>query len=248
MKTLAITTVFAVIFITGYSFSSEPGAKKEAVYNVVRLKQPMKIDGKWDKPQWQNIEPLEINNFMGDLPKFHPVAQAKVMYDDDNLYVIFRVQDRYIHCIAKKYNDVVCEDACVEFFFSPDTSLPGKYFNIEINCGGTPLIAYNIVPRKEFKQFENDDFKKIEIAHSLPKIIEKEITEPTTWTIEYRVPLAMLEKYSKVTHPKHGIAWKANFYKVAQKGSNVHFLTWSVVENKKPDFHLPQFFGTLNFQ
>jgi len=93
-----------------------------------------------------------------------------------------------------------------------------------------------------------EDIKKIEIAHSLPQIVDPEITEPVTWTLEYRIPLVMLEKYSNVTRPKQGVVWKANFYKIAEKTSNPHYITWSVIENDKPNFHLPKFFGTLKFQ
>ncbi len=39
------------------------------------------------------------------------------------------------------------------------------------------------------------DMARIEIAHSLPRIVDPELTEPTTWTIEYRLPLDVLEKY-----------------------------------------------------
>jgi hypothetical protein len=222
--------------------------KDEPAYRVFKLKRSIKIDGDWDKPQWKKIRAVEITNYMGTEPGFHPDAKAKMMYDDRNLFVIFCVHDRYVRCITNEINGPVWEDACVEFFFSPDAGQPERYFNIEINCGGTPLMNYNIIPNKEITVLEADDVKMIEIAHSLPQIIDPEINEPVTWTIEYRVPLAMLEKYSGVTYPKRGINWRANFYKIAENNSNPHYFTWSVVENSKPDFHLPQFFGRIEFQ
>ena len=248
MKHLVIKISIIVILAVIYSFSSEKEMKKESVYNVNRLKQPMKIDGKWDKPQWQNIPVIDVINYMGSMPKFHPEVQAKMMYDEDNLYVIFHVQDQYVRCLTKEFNGPVWEDSCCEFFFSPDSGFPENYFNLEMNCGGTPLMHYNLVPRKESKELAVDDIKKIEIAHSLPQIIDPEISDPVTWTLEYRIPLAMLEKYSKVTHPEKGVEWRANFYKIAENNSNPHYITWSVVEIEKPDFHLPQFFGKLKFE
>jgi len=212
------------------------------VYNIDRLKKAMKIDGKWDKPEWKNIKPVDITNYMGEIPKFRPTVQAKMMYDDENIYVIFRVQDRYVHIVTKDIGGQVWTDSACEFFFSPDTSLPLNYFNLEVNGGGTPLLGYR------GKKPTVEDIKMIEIAHSLPQIVDPEITEPVVWTLEYRIPLAMIEKYSNVTRPKKGVVWKANFYKIAEKTSNPHYITWSVVTNDKPNFHLPQFFGTLNFQ
>jgi hypothetical protein len=152
-----------------------------------------------------------------------------------------------VRCITNEINGPVWEDACVEFFFSPDTSYPRRYFNLEINCGGTPLMHYNTIPGEDIRILEPGDIEKIEIAHSLPRKIDPEITEPVSWTVEYRIPLLMLEKYSAITPPGPGITWKGNFYKCAENSSNPHFMTWSFVDNPEPDFHLPQFFGELRF-
>lgn len=222
--------------------------KGQSVYKVDKLIQSINIDANWNKSQWQNIEAINIKNYMGELPSFCPSVQAKMIYNNENIFIIFRVSDRYVRCITKDINGPVWEDSAVEFFFAPDTSLPLRYFNLEINCGGTPLMHYNLLPRKEFKKISIEDIEKIEIAHSLPKIVDPEITEPVTWTIEYRIPIEVIRKYSNVTQPKPGIIWRANFYKIADKTSHPHYLTWSKVDNNKPDFHLPQFFGILKFE
>ncbi len=244
IKILGLITFFIII----YSFSTKTVMKKESVYNGARLKEPMKIDAVCDKPQWKKITPVEITNYMGAIPGFRPEAQAKMMYDDENIYLIFHVKDRYVRCLTNNINGPVWEDGAVEFFFAPDAGQPLLYFNLETNCGGTPLMHFNLVPRKESKALTVDDIKKIEIAHTLPQIIDPEMKDPVTWTLEYRIPLAMLEKYSPVTHPAKGVVWKANFYKIAENSSNPHYITWSLVENDKPDFHKPQFFGKLLFQ
>jgi len=217
------------------------------VYEVSRLKQPLNIDGDWYKSQWRGIKAARLENHMGSIPSFRPAVKFRVVYDNENLYVIFLVEDRFVRCITKDINGPVWEDACVEFFFSPDINFPERYFNLEINCGGTPLMHFNTIPGKDIRMLEVDDIRTIKIAHSLPQVIDPEIAQRVTWTVEYRLPLALPEKYSNVTHPRSGISWKANFYKIAENSSNPHYLTWSVVENDKPNFHLPQFFGRLVF-
>jgi len=245
---MANTFGLIVFLLIVTALSKNADKKGASVYGVVRLGDPMKIDGNWDKPQWQKARPVDLLNYMGELPKFRPTAQAKMMYDDGNVYVIFKVQDRYVRCVANEVNGRVWEDSCVEFFFSPDTNLPEQYFNLETNCGGTPLMHYHAIPRKENADLEINDIKKVEIAHSMPQRVDPEMTEPVTWTLEYRIPLAMLEKVSNVTRPRQGLTWRANFYKCADKSSNPHWITWSPVENDKPNFHLPKYFGTLEFQ
>ena len=245
---MANTFGLIVFLLMVTAFSKNADKKGASVYRVTRLKDSMKIDGNWDKPQWQKAIAVDLMNYMGELPKFRPSVQAKMMYDDSNVYVIFKVQDRYIRCVANEINGRVWEDSCVEFFFSPDTKFPEQYFNLETNCGGTPLMHYHVIPRKENADLVLEDIKKVEIAHSMPQRVDPEITEPVTWTLEYRIPLNMLEKVSNVTRPKQGVTWRANFYKCADKSSNPHWITWSPVENDKPNFHLPRYFGTLEFQ
>jgi len=246
-RTIKTFVMILPLLILG-AFSKDEGKGEESVYRVVRLKGTMKIDGNWDKPQWQKANAIDLKNYMGAMPKFKPAVQAKMMYDDANVYVIFKVEDRYVHCIANQINGRVWEDSCVEFFFSPDTNFPERYFNLETNCGGTALMHYHASPKKENQDLEVEDIKKVEIAHSMPPLVDPEITEPTTWTLEYRIPLAVLEKVSAVSRPAQGVTWRANFYKCADKSSNPHWITWSPVENDKPNFHLPGYFGVLEFQ
>jgi hypothetical protein len=171
-----------------------------------------------------------------------------MIYDADNVYVIFRVKDQFVKSIVTEYNGNVSGDSCVEFFFSPDSAEPLKYFNLEINAGGTPLIFYVTKALTEFVKLQAPDIKQIEIAHSLPSVVDPQIAEPVTWTIEYRIPLSMLKKFSNVTNPAPGVIWKANFYKTGSRTSNPNYITWNFVDNPRPNFHLPQFFGVLKFQ
>jgi hypothetical protein len=223
-----------------------------SIYKVFKLNKTMPIDANWNKAEWRKIKSIKINNYMGKLPAFKPQVEAKMMYDYENVYVIFRVKDRFVHSLVQEYNGNVSGDAAVEFFFAPDTHFPLRYFNLEVNAGGTPLMFYIMAPppypKAKYIKLDSVDIKQIEIAHSLPKIIDPEITNRVTWTLEYRIPLSMLEKFSNVTRPELGVVWKANFYKTASLSSNPHWITWVVVDSPKPNFHLPKFFGTLKFQ
>ena len=260
MKTkIAIPLLILLVLLAGCSSKKN---EQMGQYDVTKLDRSMVIDGNWNKPHWHNVNALEIKNRMGDKPLFTPGVEAKMMYDDENLYVIFRVNDKYVKSIVTEINGPVYEEPAVEFFFSPDTAFPHKYFNLEINCIGTPLMHYNDFKNviegrtiKESTPLDEKDIRQVEIASTISKdidpltrIIDEEITEPVIWTIEYRIPLSILENYSKVVRPQPGVEWKANFYKIAEKGTNVHFFTWSPVNNAVPNFHLPQFFGDIIFR
>jgi len=221
--------------------------KREFIYYISKLNQPLVLDGNWNKPEWQKIQAIQFQNHMGQLPGFVPQVHLKMMYNDESLFVIFKVDDQFVRCITDKINGPVYEDACVEFFFAPDKNYPNRYFNLEVNCGGTALFHYNTIARKEKVHLTDEEINHVEIAHSLPKIVDPEIKEPVTWTIEYRIPIDILKKYSQIDIPEKGTRWKANFYKIAESGSNIHFITWTQVNLPKPDFHQPEFFGEIVF-
>ncbi|MCH2115670.1 MAG: carbohydrate-binding family 9-like protein [Pirellulales bacterium] len=213
----------------------------------VRRGTPGAIDADWDKGPWKQAPSLEIRQYMGERPEHRPGAQAKVLYDDENIYVTFRVEDRYVRAVAQENQDSVCADSCVEFFFTPGIDPNLGYFNLETNCGGTALFHYGKNPGSERTLISNADIGRIEIAHSLPKVVEPEIIEPTTWTLQYRLPFKVLERYCPIVRPAAGVVWRANFYKCADQTSHPHWLTWSHVDNPQPNFHLPQFFGKIVF-
>ncbi|HEY1063376.1 MAG TPA: carbohydrate-binding family 9-like protein [Daejeonella sp.] len=245
----AATSTFIILFVgfnTIAQVQSRDSGTFSPVYEIVRLKHVINIDGNWDKPEWKKVKSIEIKNFIRTEPKFRPMVQAKMMYDSENVYVIFRVQDRNVRSITTEINGPVWKDSAIEFFFSPDSEFPLNFFNLEVNCGGTPLLEYNPNPRIGPKPVP-EDIKKIEIGHSLPTIVDPEISGPLTWTVEYRIPLDMLENYSKISRPEKGVIWKANFYKIAEITSNPHYASWSPITHPKPQFHLPQYFGTLKF-
>lgn len=215
---------------------------------VTRLATPPRIDADWEKSPWNAIRPESVRLHMGKRPEHFPKTEVKIAYDEAALYVIFRVEDRYVRAVTPKDQGPVCTDSCVEFFFSPGSDVSQGYFNVEMNCGGTTLFYFQRARGKDAVAIPETEFTKITRAHSLPRIVEPEITAPTTWTVEYRLPVEILKKYCPVTPPAPGVVWRANFYKCGDKTSHPHWLTWSPVDFPTPNFHLPEFFGTLRFE
>ena len=217
------------------------------IYRVGRLSEPIKIDADWDKLAWANTPSIPLQNYMGEEPKHRPETQIKMAYDTEAIYLIFQVHDQHVRSIWQNYQEDVWQDSCVEFFFTPNTEESGNYFNLETNCGGTALFAFQTGPRQGEIRIPENEFGQIKLAHSMPKVVNPEINGSTIWTIEYRLPWSMLEKYCAVEPPTPGVIWKANFYKIADETSHPHYLTWAPVEVPEPDFHLPKFFGSLEF-
>ena len=239
----AIITVLLLVS----SLACQEGSPKQ-VYVVRRIDRGLFVDARWDKPQWNDIQPLTLTHSMGPSPGYTPVTQAKVAYDDSALYVIFRVQDQYVRAVADSFQGRVYEDSCVEFFFTPGENTAEGYFNLETNCMGTQLFAYQREPWTDVHNVSAADHDRMAVASSLPGVVNPEIKTPLIWTVAYALPWSVLSRYTKMTRPQKGTRWRANFYKCANASSHPHFFTWKPVQSARPNFHLPQYFGWLVFR
>lgn len=249
-----VSKLFLFMFISFIACNQPEISSK---YKVARIEARPEINAVWDKPPWTGIKPLQLKNYMGDKPEHFPFTQAKIAYDDFAIYVIFRVRDRYVKAVHNKHQGPVCLDSCVEFFFTPDDSSQDSYFNLEMNCGGTMLFHHQTrsqttdIPLSGamVRQLVSEAMlQQVEVAHSLPVKVDPEIEEETTWSVEYRIPFSILNNYDTFPKPVAGTVWRANLYKCADRTSHPHWLTWAPVDSPAPNFHLPQFFGILEFQ
>ena len=111
-------------------------------YYVRKLRHPIQPDARWEKSPWNQIPSVKLTHHMGELPAHFPEVDIRLAYDDKVLYLIFRVDDRFVCTRKSSYQDRVCEDSCVEFFFTPGEDRSMGYFNLEVNCGGTAFFHH----------------------------------------------------------------------------------------------------------
>lgn len=216
-------------------------------YPVHRLAEPLTLDANWEKPAWRRAATADIALHMGERPDHIPETRVRMLYDDQSLYLIFEVRDRYVRAVGVRDGDRVWEDSCVEFFFTPGDDLAAGYFNFETNCGGARYWHHHPAAGGD-RPLAADDLARVAVAHTLNGAIEPEIAGPVTWRVEYRVPIEILRNYTTVAQPAPGVRWRANFQKCADHSSHPHFLTWSRIDWPQPKFHLPEFFGWLEFK
>ncbi len=222
--------------------------QSEYTYTVRSSSAAPDINAIWDKKFWKKTSAEKLDNYMGERPEHFPETQVKLRYDKEKIYVIFLVNDRYVRAVAKNINGKVFEDSCVEFFFTPGDDVKRGYFNLETNCKGIFLFEYHKGDGKEHAFVDLDDARQIEVSYSLRENAEVEIPGPVTWSVEYSIPFSVLSKYIETDVPGPGVRWRANFYKCGDKTSHPHWLTWAPVDYPKPRFHLPEFFGWLEFK
>src|SRR5262249_52789118 len=119
------------------------------------------------------------------------------------------------------------------------------------NCGGAFLCYHIINPErtadgfKEFIKVPSDIGKTIQVRGSLPHRIEPEITEPVVWTLWFRIPFTIFERFIGPLGEISESEWRGNFFKCADEASHPHWASWAPLDQL--EFHRPQCFGTLRF-
>ena len=208
------------------------------------------LTGDWNHKSWSPANTIKIDQFRPEGSNHRPTTEAKIIYSEKGLHIIFRVKDKYVRSVQTEFNSSVCTDSCVEFFVKPKADK--GYTNFEINCGGTLLSSYiedctrTDAGFVKYKMLTEVDAKMIDIYHSMPKTVDPELTEPTTWINQLYIPFELLEKHVGKLSPIVGQTWRANFYKCGDKTSHPHWSSWNPVPEL--NFHMPESFGTVIFQ
>ncbi len=218
-------------------------------YTIRRAATAPQIDAQWPDSDWEQAETLQIEHVRPESSDHHPLTSARLLYDEQGIHGIFRVQDRYVRCQRTQYHDPVWKDSCVEFFARPQ---PDRgYFNFEFNCGGAFLCCHITNPErtpegfKEYVKVPADIGRTIQARSSLPQRVEPEIKEPLVWTLSFFIPFTLFEHYLGPLGAATGQVWRGNFFKCAEDNSHPHWASWSPVDEF--NFHRPNCFGTIRF-
>ena len=164
-------------------------------------------------------------------PESPPAAEAKAVWTEGALLVRLESFAAPTRAVNTAPDSAVWEDSCLEFFFSADGQTD---INLEANANAA--LRASIGPDRHERRF----LRELDVP--LPQA-EAETTA-AGWALTLRIPAALLEALLGVT-PRRGLRLRGNFYSCGDKTPAPHYAAWSPVETPSPDFHRPEFFGTL---
>ena len=183
---------------------------------------------------WNNIDQVA----WPDQYPYKPEAKFQIAYTDHNIIIHFDVQEEFVKAQFIRPNENVWEDSCVEFFLSLDNK--ETYYNFEFNALGTGLIGYGPSIKTERSRLAEDQILTVD---SLIQV--KTIKGKKSWQQILIIPI---ELFGITSNELPGKLAHANFYKCGDGLPNPHFISWNLIENPTPNFHLPQYFGEIRFE
>ncbi|MEF9950860.1 MAG: carbohydrate-binding family 9-like protein [Mucinivorans sp.] len=188
---------------------------------------------------------IACNNWSKEYP-YTPSANFSAAYDDQALYLRFRVIEDCAKALVGEDQGAVWTDSAVEFFISFDDT---GYYNFEFNCIGRALLAFR-------KQKPSPEVASPEVM----AMIERDSTlgsecfeeryldagDKVNWELNVRIPREVFFRHKIECFD--GLRARGNFYKCGDGLSKPHYLSWSPIDTPAPNFHVEQFFGDLHFE
>lgn len=171
---------------------------------------------------------------------YHPDVHFSMAHSSDAVFIKYFVKEKTIRAVHNTLNSPVYNDSCVEFFIGFHNE--PAYYNFEFNCIGTHLIGYgtdksnrNLLPADVSQQIK---YKSVLTNDHNQQLIG--------WELTLLIPVTAFHFHN--IQSLKGLHCLANFYKCGDELPEPHFVTWSNIQWPQPNFHLPQFFGTLVFE
>lgn len=214
-------------------------------YRIHRAPSPVTIDARLDEPAWRFAPPTSEFLFNWHTEGEKEPTEAKLLWDDENLYVSWRCTDRHISAYETKRHGPVSKDDCVEIFLSPNPSAPRNYYTFEINAIGTMLNRCRTSWWTGPATWEPEGVEYRTSFHGLAR--KDESAGDKEWIVELAIPLKNFARDAAHTPPRPGDEWRLNLMRTGGK-TNMQHSTWSPIPpTSQRSFHTPENFGKVVF-
>ena len=161
-----------------------------------------------------------------------PQTTFTLAHTDQMLYVRYEVKGEVP--LSTKTNDLelVNEDACVEIFIADADNT--HYWNFEFNPAGVCNASHRKERKVDVVRLNAEQLASIQrygqqlcAAH---------------WTLLIGIPLSLIDLDLTKESSR-----RANLYKCGDKTAMKHYASWNAISAPAPAFHLPEFFGEIQF-
>jgi hypothetical protein len=185
--------------------------------------------------------PIDQSPWEDSFP-YKPEVNFKIAYTDNSILMKYDVREKHIQGKYRQTNDPVHRDSCVEFFVSWDGQY---YYNLEFNCMGTAHVGFG--PPKDIGERQLLNRNLVESIRTKSTINPHgEASGTSSWELLLNIPFHVFA-YDQLDELK-GKSATGNFYKCGDDLSDPHFLSWNRIESESPNFHLPTYFGKIQFE
>lgn len=215
-----------------------------ASYTIHRATSPIAIDAKLDEAAWRDAPAMGDFHFHWYKSGDKEQTIAKMLWDDQFLYVSWYVRDAHISAYEKQRHGPVSKDDCVEIFIAPNPANTANYYTWEINAIGTMLNRNKSDWYKLGPTWEPQGVEYRASFHNAGK--KEEAPGDDHWIVEMKIPFDNFQRDAAHTPPNDGDEWRLNLNRIGGK-TNAQLSSWSPIAPPLTSFHSPAAFGRVTF-
>ena len=246
------TSIVLCLFIFGCAGAFKTGDLH--TYKVKKASSALTIDGRLDESDWNKAKLTEKFVVYTDGSVAVLPTQAKMLWDNDYLYIAFIMTDEDVWAEMKSWQPTdkcLCSEEVAEVFIDPDGD-GNMYMEIEINPFETLMDLYL---DKEYAKGGKDNlywkFDGLKIGVEVDGTLNDISDVDKKWVCELALPFKTMAFSSPSMNfpPEKGDTWRLNLYRYdyGRKGNKkIELTAWNMTD-KKRGFHAPDRFGWIVF-
>jgi hypothetical protein len=211
-------------------------------YEVKRASSPIVIDGKPDDKAWAAAGKIELMFPWEAQTGAKQKTIARLLWDDDNLYVSYECEDTDITAVYAEHDDPTYKDDAVEIFINPMPSQTGIYYGLEMNA---LAVLYDYVMYDSKNLFKQFDLRGVKLSTHIEGTMNARGDKDKGWSLEVAIPWSNFDGLAK--RPTPGTAWAANINRWDGTEPNRRMSNWSDPIQPRANPHVPARFGQLLF-
>ncbi len=211
---------------------------------ATKLAGPLNVDGRLDEEAWQRTPatPRFVHTMNGGAAE--PNATAKVLWDDQSLYLAFEVQDDFLKTEFENRDDHLWEQDAVEVMIDPNGDGRG-YFEMQVSPTGV-VFDTRYDTRREPQPFGHVDWNSDLRAGVQRRGTPNDDEADEGYTVEVAIPWsAFAAGEPATTKPNANDVWRVNLFVMDAREDGQRAVAWS--PPRVGDFHVLDRFGRVVF-
>jgi transglutaminase-like putative cysteine protease len=221
---------------------------------------PIKIDGLLDDAAWAAApwtgDFVDIQGDAKPKPRFH--TRAKLLWDDDYLYVAAELEEPHVWATLTQHNSVIFQDPDFEVFIDP-LGFTQPYYEFEMNALNTTWDLLLDKPyQDQGRPHDEWEIPGIKTAVHINGTLNHPADTDQGWTVEIAFPWKVLAEHARhAGPPTEGEQWRINFSRVEwqittnggvyKKVPDTPEDNWVWSPQGVVDMHRPEMWGLLEF-
>ena len=186
-------------------------------YVVPRPSTPIEVDGRLDEDSWAaapwTADFVDIRGPDAPTPRFR--TRAKMLWDDEALYVAARLEEPDVWARLTRRDTVVFYDNDFEVFIDP-TGTTHNYYELEVNARETVWDLMLLKPYRDGgPALDAWDIRGLDVGVNVEGTLNDPSDADEGWTVEMALPWDVLEEAAPEERPPQvGEQWRLNFSRV----------------------------------